>query len=168
MKKIFLALLLVGGLSATASEEKSIEFTDTTGITYSVKGTDEGLEIDKLKGKIVFLEFFGHRCPPCLKSMPDYQKLHEKYGDKIAIVAIEVQGLSNSELIDFAKEKGLTYITVAQEKADLFVEYVAMRAQWSGAIPFLVLLDQKGAVQLMHAGSISFDTFEKIIEELDK
>lgn len=168
MKKIILALLLAGGMLVHASEEKTIQFTDTAQKTYSVIGTDEGLVIDQLKGKIVFLEFFGHRCPPCLKAMPDYQKLHEAYGDKLAIVAVEVQGLSNNELIDFAKEKGLTYVTVAQEKASLFVEYVAMRAEWSGVIPFLVILDQQGAVQLMHAGSLPFETFEEIIKELDK
>lgn len=40
------------------------------------------------RGQVVFLNFWGSWCPPCVAEMPSIQKLHETYGDKIKIVLI--------------------------------------------------------------------------------
>ena len=103
--------------------------TDTEGKTYKITGTDQGLKIKGLEGKIIFLEFFGHKCPPCLKSIPHLIKLQKKHQDKVAIiVTIEVQGYNRTQLTKFAKEKGMNYITVSQDDAIKLVQYISERA----------------------------------------
>ncbi len=172
MKKILtLALLIFSLFSYTqaaekASEESQMSITDIKGITHKITGTEQGLNIKGLEGKIVFLEFFGHRCPPCLKSIPHLIKLQEKYKDKLAIVAIEVQGYNNDQLTQFAKEKGMNYIIVADEKAGNFVNYISQRAEWRGSIPFLVALDTKGVVQFVQAGMLPESSLEELIKQL--
>jgi thiol-disulfide isomerase/thioredoxin len=142
--------------------------TTIDGKKINVTGTEGGLIVEEYKGKIVFLEFFGYKCPPCLASIDHYKKLQEKHKEKLVIIAIEVQGLNNSQLQAFVKEKGINYPTIAQEKADQFVNYISMRAQWEGSIPFLVILDKKGDVQLVQAGMLPEDVLEKTIAELSK
>jgi len=169
MKKLLASTILLFALltSTQAASDASMSMTDTNGKTYKVTGTEQGLKIKGLEGKIVFLDFFGHKCPPCLKSIPHLIKLQKKYKNKLAIVAIEVQGYNNSQLKSFAKEKGINYITVSDEKANGIVNYISQRAQWQGSIPFLVAMDKKGDVQFVQAGMLPEASLEELIRQLD-
>ena len=170
MRKILTSALLIFSLFtyAQADEQPKMSITDIKGVTHEITGTEQGLDIKGLEGKIVFLEFFGHKCPPCLKSIPHLIKLQEKYKDKLAIVAIEVQGYSNKQLTKFANDKGINYIVVADEKAGSFTNYIGQRAEWRGSIPFLVALDTKGAVQFVQAGMLPEASLEELIKQLSK
>jgi thiol-disulfide isomerase/thioredoxin len=174
MKKLFTATLLLFSLftyTQAAEDEKvfaQMSMTDTAGKTYEVKGTEQGLDIQGLEGKVVFLEFFGHMCPPCLASIPHMINLQNKYKDTLAIVSIEVQGYNHEEVKKFAKEKNINYITVAEEKASELVNYIQQRAQWRGSIPFLVALDTKGDVQFVQAGMLPESSLEELISQLSK
>ena len=159
---------LLTSIQAASKLNYDMSMTDIKGKTYKVAGTEQGLKIKGLEGKIVFLEFFGHKCPPCLKSIPHLIKLQKKHKDKLAIVAIEVQGYNNNELKSFAKKKGMNYIVVADEKTQGIVDYISQRAEWQGSIPFLVALDKKGNVQFVQAGMLPEASLEELIKELDK
>ncbi len=167
MRKILTLTLLIFSLYSYlhASEQPEFSITDIKGITHQITGTDDGLTFKGLEGKIVFLEFFGHRCPPCLKSIPHLIKLQEKYKDKLAIIAIEVQGFNNAQLTTFAKDKGMNYIVVSDEKTGDFTSYIGQRAQWNNSIPFLVAFDTKGAVQFIQPGMIPESHLEEFIKE---
>ncbi len=169
MRKILTSALLIFSLFTyyiQAAEATQMSITDIKGVTHQITGTEQGLNIKGLEGKIVFLEFFGHKCPPCLKSIPHLIKLQEKHKDKLAIVAIEVQGFNNKQLTDFAKEKGMNYIVVSDEKAGNFTNYIGQRAEWRGSIPFMVALDTKGAVQFVQAGMLPESSLEELIKQL--
>lgn len=172
MKKILAALLLTASLLTLGSAEEAkvdkLTMTTTDGKTIHMTGTTSGLIFEEYKGKIVFLEFFGHRCPPCLKSIEHYKKLQKKYKDRLVIIAVEVQGLNEQQLKDFVKEKGINYITVPQSKAGNVIQYISYRAQWQGGIPFLIILDKKGTVQLAQPGMLPESGLEKAIEQLSK
>jgi len=168
MKKFTFALLFASLLSFAHAADDIITVTTVKNKTLNIIGTDVGLNIKEYQDKVVFLEFFGHRCPPCIKSIPHYIKLQEKYKDKLAIVAIEVQGLNNTALKKFVEEKGINYAAISQEKAGSLVPYISKRAQWEGAIPFLIVLDPKGEVQLVQAGMLPETTLEKLILKLSK
>lgn len=174
MKKLFTATLLLFSLLTylQAAENESplaqMSMTDITGKIYDVTGTEQGLSIKGLEGKVIFLEFFGHKCPPCLASIPHLISLQTKYQDTLAIVAIEVQGNNNEEVAKFAKEKGINYIAVSEENASELVNYIQQRAQWKGSIPFLVALDTKGDVQFVQAGMLPESSLEELISQLSK
>jgi len=170
MKKILIAtMLLLFTLSVHASQvQQKMSMTDITGKTYAVTGTEQGLNIEGLEGKVIFLEFFGHKCPPCLASIPHLIDLQKKHKDNLAIVSIEVQGYNHAQTAKFAKEKGMNYIVVSEEKASDLVNYIQQRAQWKGSIPFLVALDTKGAVQFVQAGMLPEESLEELIGQLSK
>lgn len=174
MKNLFIKTLLLFSLltfTQAATDNNSLvkmQMTDVTGKTYNVQGTEQGLNIEGLEGKVLFLEFFGHRCPPCLASIPHLIKLQNKYKDKLAIVSIEVQGYNHQQTAAFAKEKGMNYIVVSEEKASKLVNYIQQRASWRGSIPFLVALDTKGDVQFVQAGMLPEASLEELIGQLSK
>lgn len=169
MKKILALTLILFSLfsyAETQTEAPNISFTDINGKKYEAVGTANGLQVKALEGKVVFLEFFGHKCPPCLASIPHLINLQNKHKDKFAIVSVEVQGLNGKALAKFAKEKGMNYIVVSNQSAGDLVEYVATRSRWTGSIPFMVALDKKGDVAFMHVGMVPEDTLEENIKKL--
>ena len=45
----------------------------------------------KKSGEVVFLNFWGSWCPPCVAEMPTIQKLYEAKGQKVKFVLIAIQ-----------------------------------------------------------------------------
>jgi len=173
MKKLLLSVLLLFSFANTLQADKSnkkssLELTDINGKTYTVIGTQEGLKISGMEGKVVFLEFFGYACPPCLVSIPHLIDLQNRHKDKLQIISIEVQGYSNKQLKDFAKSKGINYIVIPGEKEHLFVSYIAQRAQWEGSVPFLLALDGNGDVQFFQVGMLPKESLEELFQQLSK
>ena len=170
MKKLLVSVLLVFavGVNAYGQKHPDLSFTDINGKMIKATGADQGVNIPSLKGKVVFLEFFGHRCPPCLHSIPKLIKLQKKYKDKLVILAFEVQGLNDEEARDFAFKKGINYIMVTDKNSRKLVNYIAARAEWSGQIPFMVALNTKGDVELIQEGMIPQDYLEGLIKDLSK
>ena len=171
MKKLLTVVLLTLALvSTTQAQEKksSLQVKDINGKSYTITGTPEGLKISGMEGKVVFLEFFGHKCPPCLMSIPHLIDMQKKHKGKLAVIAVEVQGLGNSELKRFVKQKGINYTVISGEQERLFVSYISQRAQWQGSIPFLLVLDKKGDVQYIQAGMLPESALEELFTKLSK
>ena len=171
MNKILFTLLFVLSFvtnAYSAEEHPDLTFKDMNGKSIQVKGADQGLDIPSLKGKVVFLDFFGHRCPPCLMSIPHLNNLQKKHKDKLVIIAVEVQGLDDEGARDFAFTKGIDYTVATEGSARKLVNYIAARAEWSGSIPFMVALDTKGDVQFVQAGMIPEEYLEGLIADLSK
>jgi len=171
MKKLLTVLLLTLALVSTAqaqTKKKSLHIKDIDGKSYTVSGTPEGLKISGMEGKVVFLEFFGHKCPPCLMTIPHLIDMQKKHKDKLAVMAVEVQGYNNTQLKRFVKQKGINYTVISGEQERLFVSYIAQRAQWDGSIPFLIALDKKGDVQFIQAGLLPKSSLEALFQQLSK
>jgi thiol-disulfide isomerase/thioredoxin len=173
MKKLLVTTLMLLSFLTTAQAENqakksSLQITDINGKSYTVTGTKEGLKISGMEGKVVFLEFFGHQCPPCLASVPHLVELQKKHKDKLAILGVEVQGLNEAQLKAFAQSKGINYTVISGQKEHLFVSYISQRSQWKGSIPFLLVLDPKGDVQYIQAGMLPQSSLETIFQELSK
>jgi len=67
------------------------------------------LSISKYKGKVVLLDFWATWCPPCVREVPDIQKLYNKYHDQ----GFEVVGISLDEEKDalekFVKQRKMPW-----------------------------------------------------------
>ncbi len=168
MKKILTSMFILSTLVvfAHAAANDAIALPTLNGKTIHVKGTDNGLSIPEYKGKVVFLEFWGTHCPPCLASIPHYIDLISKHKDKLAMLGIEVQDTPKDQLKAFAAAKGINYDVVAYRDAGAFVEYIAHRAGWKGSIPFLLILDQNGNVVTMQVGMLPEAALEKVFNDL--
>jgi len=70
---------------------------------------DNALSIAKYKGKVVLVDFWATWCPPCVASVPEIQKVYNKYHDK----GFEVVGISLDEEKDalekFVKQRKLPW-----------------------------------------------------------
>ncbi|WP_457608753.1 TlpA family protein disulfide reductase [Nitratifractor sp.] len=169
MKKLIMSLLLGSFLTLSLhATEDVLTLPTITGKQLHFKGTENGLEVEEYKGKVVFLEFWGTHCPPCLISIPNYIKLQSKYKDKLAIVAVEVQDTPKEQLKKFVEAKGINYDIISYREGLPLVDYITRRAQWQGNIPFLLILDKQGNVVTMQVGLLNEKALDGIVQELSK
>lgn len=174
MKKIFLTLMLI--LSTFLQAEEAPKFTLTTvndtNITIeqlNLSETETGLAFKEFKGKAVLLALFGHRCPPCLKEIPEFISLTKKHPDNLEIVAIESQQYPTDKVKEFVKEHEMNYNVVAGIEHNDFIEYIARMAGYTRGIPLplLIAINKNGEVEQVRAGLVREDELEMLIEELN-
>ncbi len=125
-----------------------------------------GLTFQEHKNKMVFVIFFGYRCPPCIQEMPHLIALMEKKHPDLEIVALEVQGLNKEELVAYKKEKGINYTLALGSENNQFIRYIASKAQWEGSIPFFIAFDKQGEVKVVHIGALNTKQLNSVYEEL--
>ena len=138
------------------------------GKTLHVDEAEEGITFQEHKGKVVFLLFFGYRCPPCLAEIPTLNAMVKENHDDMEIIAVEVQRLSTEKLKTFRDKKEIKYTLLSgeDEETSKFIAYIGQRAQWGGSIPFLVALNPKGEVKVVHVGGMGAKAFKTIYEKL--
>jgi len=176
MKKILLTLILTLSAFLHASDDNT-SFTLTTikdkNITISqlnISETETGLEFKEFKGKAVLLALWGHRCPPCLKEIPEFIKVTDKHKDDLAIIAIEAQLHPTDKVKEFVKEHKMNYNVVAGIDHNDFVNYIATMAGYTEGIPLplLIAINKNGEVEEVHAGLIREDELEMLIKDLNE
>ena len=66
--------------------------------------------LEKLKGKVIFLNFWASWCPPCRGEMPTIQNLYDKLKDEnnIAFVMFSLDN-DTSKAKQFIRQKGYTF-----------------------------------------------------------
>jgi len=101
--KIFVAALVVFGVAHADGDQFNISTVD--GKLLRFQGTPNGIVTTPYQGKIVFIEFWGTWCAPCLMSIPHHVKLQEKYKDQLRVISIETTPrVTDKELAEFKKE----------------------------------------------------------------
>ena len=122
---------------------------DTAGIKHSLA---------TYRGKYVVLDFWGHWCGPCIKSMPKLQALHTQYADKLTFIGIAMEDASDAPLWKQAIRKygvpGVQLSELQQAKGPVISGYNVT------AFPTYMLLDRQGVLL------VRTDTFDDITKKL--
>src|SRR5579871_4360253 len=134
MKRIF-SVLIIGILlsSAKAQEIKK-------------------MKIDELENYIahcdhpLIVNFWATFCGPCMREMPYFQSITEKYKDKnveLILVSLDLPSYYPAKISSFAKEKNIssTIIWLDETNADYFCPKIDKK--WSGGIPSTLFINNK-------------------------
>jgi peroxiredoxin len=167
MKKIFLTLLIsIGFIMITDAQ------TDTTTLlnngdmvpSFKCKTIDgKSFDTDKLRGKIVMINFFATWCPPCNLELPVLQSgIWDKYKNNTSFVLIIIgREHSEKEVADFVKSKNFTMPFAADPDRSI---YKLFATQY---IPRNVIIDRDGKIIYQNRSYTKeeFEGIEKLIEE---
>ncbi len=161
MKKILMTMmmtvLIAGGVFAQDKPAPDLSLKDLNGKTVT---------LSKLKGKVVFLNFFATWCPPCREEMPSIEKLFKTVKNKsFVLLAVSVDKIEESRLKEFVKDGGYTFPVLSDK------ESVSARAYGISSIPATYLIDKKGNIVKKIIGSrdwASQDAIKMINDELKK
>lgn len=108
------------------------------------------LEIDELKGKVVFINFWATWCPPCLAEMPSIQHLYDrlKSNPEVVFLMVEIEG---------AKEETISFLEKNNLDLPVFYPTSQIPKSWlGGSIPTTIILDKEGKVAAKQEGMADF------------
>ena len=114
-------------------------------------------------GKVLVLNFWASWCPPCLKEIPAFIRLQEKYaGRDVQFVGIALQ--RPEEVRDFVLTQGINYPVLAGE-----AEVIRVAEDYGnriGALPYTVVIDRRQRVAFIKRGPLPESEAERIINSL--
>jgi len=116
------------------------------------------------QGKPVVLNFWAGLCPPCRAEMPDFQYLHETYGERVLIVGLDVgpfvQLGTNEDGLRLLRQLGITYVAGTTADADV------VRAYGIVGMPTTVFFAADGRRFTTHAGLMTRGQALSILEQI--
>ena len=145
MKRV-LALLLSVLLSAAALAAPSLASGDAAPPLALPDGRGQHVDLAKLRGKVVYVDFWASWCTPCRRSFPWMNELSRRYGDQgLTIVAVNVD--RKREDADKFLNATPGEFTVVYDPAG------ATPAAWQvKAMPTSYLVDASGRIVLVESG----------------
>lgn len=185
MKKVVTCMLLAGMLASVSGcgdnvSEKNTKKTEQTskqkdGKSISFQGKEiEGKEVDSAsifkQHKVTMINVWATYCQPCIKEMPDLEKLSQTLKEKdIQIIGILSDVVDSSGKYDqtnwdlgkqIVKETGITYPTILCDTT-AFTDKIAL-----DAVPTTFFVDADGKIiGKTQVGSVSNDEYEKLALE---
>lgn len=144
MKKIILSLALIslsyGSAKAAQQDQQAPECAAV------VTETGGKLDISAYKNKVVLIDFWATWCPPCQKSMPFFNELHNQHlKDGFEIVAINVDEDSETAKA-FLKTHPVDY-KIAFDPSGNCPSVFDVKA-----MPASYLIDKTGKIRQIHLG----------------
>jgi thiol-disulfide isomerase/thioredoxin len=155
LKKLTLATLLAGTFfTAHAALKVGDTLPDLAG--FKLEGKLPG----SLKGKVVIVDFWASWCLPCAKSFPVLDELQKKYGDRLVVVAVNVDE-KKAKMEEFLGKHPVSFTIVrdAEQKLVAVAEPETM--------PTSFILDGEGKVRFQHNGFHGEDTHQEYISEIE-
>ncbi|MDM1072104.1 TlpA family protein disulfide reductase [Empedobacter brevis] len=121
--------------------ESAIQPKSEANYTFEMVYADgKSVNMEDLKGKVVFMNFWATWCPPCIAEMPSIQQLYDKVKDdeEIVILTVEVEG-KRDKVAKFMERKKLS-LPVVYPNSSIPTEF------FNGSLPTTVILDKKGNI----------------------
>ena len=123
---------------------------------------DHQVDVEGLRGKILVLDFWATWCGPCIKEIPAYNELQEKYADKgVKLIGVTVASGEATDVKPFVSRHNMKY-TVLMGNDELAYDFNVR------AFPttFLVTSDWKIYRRYIGGGPAKIQKLESDIQEL--
>jgi thiol-disulfide isomerase/thioredoxin len=156
MKRLFfgLALVMMSGV-ATAQNVPSYKVDD---LMNRVSGTDT----------LYIINFWATWCGPCLKELPEFDKLAEAYTNrpvKILLVSVDFPKDYPKKIVALAKKKKLQHELswLNETDANYFIPKIDNR--WQGSIPATLILNNKNEYRNFFEGAVTAKQLQVLIDK---
>jgi cytochrome c biogenesis protein CcmG/thiol:disulfide interchange protein DsbE len=113
--------------------------------TFTLPAREGEVSLASLRGKVVYVDFWASWCEPCRRSFAWMKTLHEKYGERLVIVAIDLD--KRREDADAFLVKNPAPFTIAYDPAGRVAESFRV-----AAMPSSFVVDPEGKVVHQQAG----------------
>ena len=156
------------------STSSSNETKATQAFNFTAMDKDgKTVKLSDFKGKKVYINMWASWCGPCMREIPELEKVYQKYKDNKDIVFLSMTSPNDTEfknqspqdkskdvILKKAKELGATY-PVLFDVNDRFIINYAIRS-----FPTHILINSDGTFETRIAGAVTEESLTKEIEKL--
>lgn len=153
-RKLFLIafIALTSVLRVKAQEVRGVDFKDIEKRTIHSSDT------------VFVINFWATWCAPCVKELPYFERLAEKYKDKalkVILVSLDFKSKIQSDLVSFIKKHHLkSEVVVSANLDESFINTVDK--SWSGAIPATLIVNHQKGVRKFYEQEFNFEELENV------
>ena len=100
--------------------EREDESTRVGGLApdFRLRDTDcEPFQLSEVEGPVI-LNFWASWCAPCIEEMPDFQLVHEEFGDRLTLIGVN-DGEDQETAIEFQGRTGVEYLILLDPTTQL-------------------------------------------------
>ena len=123
------------------------------------------VDLSKLKGRVIVLNFWSTGCGPCIAEMPELNKLVKLYsGKKVTFISLAAE---NSTLLSkFFKKHSFSFATIPDSDEIMYGAF-KLESIW----PYSVIIDKEGKIYKIWFGGFSNKTetipfYKNIIDKI--
>ena len=153
--KIVFALIVVVLFSFFITAQESEELAGRKAPNFVLENLDgDYVELNQEIGEgPILLSFWATWCKPCIEELAEFQKLYNEYKDKgFKLLAISTDSERTvAKVKPFVKSKSYDFPVLYDTSGDV------ARIYYARAVPFTVLIDDKGAIVYTHLGYMKGD-----------
>jgi thiol-disulfide isomerase/thioredoxin len=123
--------------------------------------TGQPVRLSGLRGKPVFINFWGTWCPPCRAEMPEMERLARKYGDQTTILGVSMAPRDTPDLVrEFVDKYNYSWTFIHDADYGVASTYQVM------SIPSSYFIDAQGTVRAVHVGAMNYQQMERYFEQV--
>ncbi len=113
----------------------------------------------KPNGKPLLINFWATWCEPCREEFPDLVKINADYKDKIDVIAISLDELSeiNNDVPKFLAQMKAEMPAYLLKTPNEEAVIAAVSKDWRGGLPFSILINAAGEAIYMKEGKFKAD-----------
>jgi len=118
--------------------------------------TNQLVSLSSLRGKPVWINFWGTWCPPCREEMPIMQSLYEKYAGQVEVVGISMGPRDYPEqVISYINQYGYNWTFVHDPDMTVMNSYIVQ------GIPASYFIDKDGVIRSITVGGAPATLLER-------
>jgi len=118
-------------------------------------------------GKPLLVNFWATWCGPCREEFPELVEIDAEYRGKIDFFTVSLDFVEEMDTTvpGFLKEMKAEMPTYVLVSADENALISSISKDWSGALPFTILYDEKGEIAFSRQGKVDGETLRREIEK---